>query len=174
MTTIQPDAGPRSQRSSAALARSDLSQIVRSVAADEDLWRPRVRHELHRRHYERLAYAPDHEVWLICWDLAQTTLLHDHGGGSGAFTVVAGSLLEDFGRRGCRRLGQRRVKRGGLRTFSPDYVHDLVNAGPGLATSIHAYSPPLTAMSYYVILPDGAILVRTVAVDTPEPEPHDR
>jgi hypothetical protein len=171
MTTIQPDIGPRSRRSSAGLARRDLVEIVRAFAADEQLWRPRVRHELHRRHFERLAFADDHEVWLICWDLAQTTLLHDHGGGSGAFTVVAGTLLEDFGRPDCRRLGQRRVGRRGLRAFGPSYLHDLVNAGPGLATSIHAYSPPLTMMTYYVVLPDGAVPVRTVAVDTPEPAP---
>lgn len=28
-------------------------------------------------------------------------------------------------------------------------VHDVVNTSAGVATSIHAYSPPLTAMNFY-------------------------
>jgi Cysteine dioxygenase type I len=34
-------------------------------------------------------------VWLICWDIGQDTLLHDHGGSVGAFAVARGSLLLD-------------------------------------------------------------------------------
>ena len=33
--------------------------------------------------------------------------------------------------------------------FGPRYVHDVRNAGPESATSIHAYSPPLRSMTYY-------------------------
>jgi hypothetical protein len=111
----------------------------------------------------------DLEVWLICWDVGQTTLLHDHGAAAGAFTVLSGALLEDFGRPGSRLLRQRRVGRGRVQTFGPDYVHNLVNPGPGLATSIHAYAPRLTTMTYYAVLADGTVPVRSLAVEAPEP-----
>jgi hypothetical protein len=37
-------------------------------------------------------------------------------------------------------------------------VHDVVNAAERPAVSVHVYSPPLTAMSYYEV--DGAGLLR--------------
>jgi predicted metal-dependent enzyme (double-stranded beta helix superfamily) len=147
----------------------DLREVVSSVASQDDLWRPRVHHQLHRRFYERLTLTDDHEVWLICWDVGQMTLLHDHGSSAGAFIVVEGSLLEDHGRAGEGRLHQRRIPRGRIRSFGPSYVHNLTNPGPGLVTSIHAYSPRLTTMTYYAVLPGGAVPVRTLPVESPEP-----
>jgi Cysteine dioxygenase type I len=44
-------------------------------------------------------------------------------------------------------------------------VHDVVNTAPRHAVSVHAYSPPLTAMSYYAVDPSGG-LVRTRSVLT--------
>ena len=149
--------------------RTDLVDIVLAVAADAERWRPRVRHKLHGRHFERLSYADDHELWLICWDVGQMTLLHDHGPSSGAFVVVEGALLEDHGQAGTGRLAQRRIPRGRPRSFGPNYVHNLSNPGPGLATSIHAYAPRLTTMTYYAVLPGGAVPVRTQPVESPEP-----
>ena len=168
-----------------------LAHIVLGIAADEDRWRSRVRHDLRGRRFERLVCAgvpgaasndapddavgaaadamDDYEVWLICWDVGQMTLLHDHGPSSGAFVVVEGVLLEDHGRAGSGRLAQRRVPRGRARSFGPSYVHNLANAGPRLATSIHAYSPRLTTMTYYAVLPGGAVPVRSLPVDAPEP-----
>jgi hypothetical protein len=116
-----------------------------------------------------LAVTDDYEVWLICWDVGQMTLLHDHGSSGGAFVVVDGALLEDHGRPGAGRLHQRRIPRGRVRSFGPSYVHNLTNPGPGLATSIHAYSPRLTTMTYYAVLPGGAVPVRTLPVESPEP-----
>ena len=95
------------------------------------------------------------------------TLLHDHGSSAGAFMVVEGSLLEDHGRAGSGRLLQRRIPRGRARSFGPGYVHNLANAGPGLATSIHAYTPRLTTMTYYAVLPGGAVPIRSLAVRVP-------
>src|SRR5262245_62880859 len=82
------------------LGLAELVEVVRAIAADSGWWRPRVRHQITRRHYERLVTADDHEVWLICWDVGQMTLLHDHGSSAGAFVVVEGALLEDHGRVG--------------------------------------------------------------------------
>jgi hypothetical protein len=97
------------------------------------------------------------------------TLLHDHGSAAGAFQVVEGSLLEDYGRAGSGRLLQRRIPRGRARSFGPGYVHNLANAGPGLATSIHAYTPRLRTMTYYAVLPGGAVPIRSLPVECPEP-----
>jgi predicted metal-dependent enzyme (double-stranded beta helix superfamily) len=146
-----------------------LLHLVRSVAAEPERWRPRVHHQIDRRHYEHLVLADDHEVLLICWDVGQTTLLHDHASSVGAFVVVEGSLLEDYGRAGSSSLRQRRLTRGRARSFGPGYVHNLTNAGPGLATSIHAYSPAITMLNYYAVLPGGVVPVRSLAVDQPEP-----
>jgi hypothetical protein len=36
-------------------------------------------------------------------------------------------------------------------------VHDVENRAVEPAVSVHAYSPPLTAMSYYDVAPDGRL-----------------
>ena len=41
-------------------------------------------------------------------------------------------------------------------TFGLGHVHDVVNIRAAHAVSVHAYSPPLTAMSYYAVDPGGA------------------
>ncbi len=172
MTIIAPGVGAQRAVLSGApaeSARRDQATIVLAFAAEGDRWRPRVRHDIHGRQFERMASAEDHEVWLICWDVGQMTLLHDHGPSAGAFVVVEGMLLEDHGRPGSGRLAQRRVLRGRARSFGPSYVHNLANPGPGPATSIHAYSPRLTTMTYYAMLPGGVVPVRALPVDSPEP-----
>ena len=128
---------------------------------------PRVHHQIARRYYERLVTADDHEVWLICWDVGQMTLLHDHGSSAGAY----------HGRRGLVARGPRPSRigpappaphpAGRARSFGPGYVHNLANAGPGLATSIHAYTPRLTTMTYYAVLPGGAVPIRSLPVECP-------
>ena len=174
MTIIDPvAAASRDQEdpvgATPAIGPARLLEVVSSVAAQPDLWRPRVHHQLYRRFYERVVSAEDYEVWLICWDVGQMTLLHDHGTSAGAFVVVDGALLEDHGRAGTGRLRQRRISRGRIMSFGPKYVHNLTNPGPGLVTSIHAYSPTLTTMTYYAVLPGGAVPVRTLPVESPEP-----
>ena len=52
--------------------------------------------------------------------------------------------------------------------FGPAHVHNVAHGGDGSATSIHAYSPPLMAMTYYRATEYGLIARETVAVDGPE------
>jgi hypothetical protein len=176
VTVIEPTVGARTLGDARALngppgrkSPAQLLAIVRDVAAAPEVWRPHVRHELYRRHFSHLVFDDDHEVLVICWEVSQTTLLHDHETSAGAFVVVEGSLIEDYGRVGSRALRQRRMTSGRSRSFGPGYVHDLLNPGPLLATSIHAYSPPITRLNYYAVLRDGVERVRTVTVDEPEP-----
>ena len=73
-----------------------LRSLVTAVAQAPELWAPHVRFDLAERYFTRLHLDRDFEVWLICWETGQDTLLHDHGGSVGAFTVARGSLVEDY------------------------------------------------------------------------------
>jgi predicted metal-dependent enzyme (double-stranded beta helix superfamily) len=148
--------------------QQDLADIARRVAAQGDLWIPRLRFTVEYRWYERLVEAPDHEVWLLTWLPGQGTEIHDHGGSSGAFAVVRGELTE----RAFASAGRRTdpspwtLPAGSLRAFGPNHVHEVTNRGPEPVVSIHAYSPALTTMSYYRHTAGRVLeLVRTDRVD---------
>ena len=147
-----------------------LRDLVREIAADPSEWAGQVRFDLTERFYVRLRRTDDVEVWLICWDIGQDTLLHDHGGSAGAFTVVRGSLFEDFGTVDRPGLRTRRHAEGDAVGFGVDYLHNLVNVGMEPTVSVHAYSPPLRVMNFYCWLPSGTHHLRAIECDTPEPD----
>ena len=123
---------------------TDLAQIVRSLAGRPDDWMNRVQLRCGERWFECIEQGPDHDVWLISWLPGQGTGFHDHGGSSGAFAVVLGTLEEH--RAGADPLT---VRSGEVRAFGSQYAHDVRNASAAPAISIHAYSPPLTRMNKY-------------------------
>jgi hypothetical protein len=144
-----------------SLALADLTALTRDVAAEVRAGLHEVRIDPDRRWY-RLLRADDYsDVWLISWATEQTAELHDHAGSLGALTVVSGSLVEQ------RWVGDglrfRRLRAGRTLGFPLGHVHDVVNPASTPAVSVHAYSPPLTAMSYYAVEP-GAQLRRTRSV----------
>jgi quercetin dioxygenase-like cupin family protein len=114
------------------------------------------------------------DVWLISWVPDRSTALHDHGGSLGALTVVSGALRET--RWDGAALRHRRLSAGDQAAFPLGWVHDVVWApdreepvlvGPTL--SVHAYSPPLTAMSYYEVTHRNTLRrKRTELTDAPE------
>lgn len=124
-------------------SRTDLARLTRLLVT-------RAAGELHRaarfdpaaRWYLRLARTEQVEVWLLTWTPGQHTLPHDHGGASGAYTVLDGRLTETWRDGPARSL---RADRGAGRgaAFSADRVHVVSNDGPLNAISVHAYSPPL-------------------------------
>jgi Cysteine dioxygenase type I len=148
----------------------ELRAVVEKTAGSPADWSDSVRFDLSERFYSRLYLDAAVELWLICWDIGQDTLLHDHGGSVGAFTVARGSLLEDFGTVGRTGLATRRHSAGDTVGFGTDYLHNLVNVGTEPTVSIHAYSPPLRAMNFYCWLPTGMHHLREIPCDTPEPE----
>lgn len=152
------------------LSPAQLRGIVAEFAETPARWADLVRFDLNQRFYSRLCLDEQFEVWLICWDIGQDTLLHDHGGSAGAFTVTRGSLLEDFGTINGSRLRTRRHAAGATVGFGADYLHNLVNVGTEPTVSIHAYSPPLRAMNFYCWLPTGMHHLREIPCDTPEPD----
>lgn len=133
-----------------------------------------------RRWFTRIHGDDELDVWLISWVPGHATELHDHGGSLGALTVVSGSLNEfRWDGRGLRR---RRLDAGDQAGFPLGWVHDVVWAPRPVARpvspikrpvaptlSVHAYSPPLSAMSYYEVTANSRLRrQRTELTDQPE------
>jgi predicted metal-dependent enzyme (double-stranded beta helix superfamily) len=148
------------------LGPMDLAELTRSVAAQVRTGAHEVVLDPERRWYRRLYADPFVDVWLISWVAEQATELHDHAGSLGALTVVSGALQEQRWMPGEQALRTRRLRAGRGATFGLGHVHDVVNTEPEHAVSVHAYSPPLTAMSYYAVGPDRALRrTRSVLTD---------
>ena len=148
------------------LALSDLAALTRSVAAQVRTGGHEVVLDPDRRWYRRLHADPFVDVWLISWVAEQATELHDHAGSLGALTVVSGVLDEQRWVAADGGLRSRRLRAGRGATFGLGHVHDVVNTQPEHAVSVHAYSPPLTAMSYYAVDAGGALRrTRSVLTD---------
>jgi predicted metal-dependent enzyme (double-stranded beta helix superfamily) len=143
------------------LALADLTALTRGVAAEVRAGRHPVHVDPERRWYRLLRSDEYVDVWVISWATEQATELHDHAGSLGALTVVSGSLVEQ--RWAGDGLRARSVWAGRSLGFPVGYVHDVGNPAAAPAVSVHAYSPPLTAMSYYAVEP-GARLRRTRSV----------
>jgi len=111
------------------------------------------------RTYDLLHSNDLFEVWVIHWPQGGHLELHDHGGSSGAFWVVDGTLEECHFRPGRDhgRFAHRCHAASSGVGFDARYVHDVVNGGQTPATSVHAYSPPMTSMNFYRC--EGASLV---------------
>ena len=155
MTTIIP----------AALSPRQLAEEVRKLAAAPREWMSRVRLSPDERWYERLHADDRYEVWLLSWLPEQGTGFHDHGGSAGAFGVVWGTLEEHqagtVGRP--HPVTAAPVSAGRVRSFGPEYIHDVRNTSEAVAVSVHAYSPPLTAMTRYDLTGDGLVVLDTEA-----------
>ena len=82
------------------LTPAELGSVAISLRAEEELWRPFVRHDSSERFYQQLYRDPNIDVWLICWVNAQATGYHDHDRSAGGVVVCDGILYEDFFVRG--------------------------------------------------------------------------
>lgn len=156
------------------LTLPELTELVRQVAGEVAVGRYPVEFDELNRWSIRLSSDDYADVWLISWTREQSTELHDHAGSLGALTVVRGTLTERYWGVGddldVPTLRTRRLEPPACVGFPVGHVHDVVNTDQVPAVSVHAYSPPLTAMSYYEVDPVGA-LRRTHSVLTDDPEP---
>lgn len=133
------------------------------------------------RWFTRLHGDDELDVWLISWVPDRSTELHDHGGSIGALTVLSGALSET--RWDGEELRTRRLEAGDQAAFPLGWVHDVEWARESVAVtgtgavsvpstptlSVHAYSPPLTAMSYYELTERNTLRRnRTELTDKPE------
>jgi Cysteine dioxygenase type I len=149
-------------RARARLSPARLGHLVATVAAQPDGWSPLVRFDAGRRWFRRLELTDAYEVWLLSWLPGQDTGFHDHGRASGAFAVVQGRIRErTVAGPGSGSVRHRTVSRGTVRPFGPRHVHDVVNPFTDPAITVHAYSPPLTAMRRYQLTDAGLVHTAT-------------
>ena len=142
-----------------------LAAEVRRLTASPAEWVTRVRLDPEGRWYEQIHMGDTYELWLISWLPGQSTGFHDHGGANGAFGVVWGQLDEHVIARGASSAANP-VTPGLIRSFGPRHVHDVRNSAAGsVAVSVHAYSPPLSAMTRYDLTPGGLVTIRTEGAD---------
>ena len=124
-----------------------LADIGRGLARSPSLWRPHAHHRSDDRRPVRLLATERYEAWVIGWTTGQGVELHDHGSSVGSLTLVEGEL-EELVLAGSR-LRRRTHAAGATVALPAGVVHDVVAPGPGPATSVHVYSPPLREMTFY-------------------------
>jgi predicted metal-dependent enzyme (double-stranded beta helix superfamily) len=134
---------------------------VWATAGDRAAWLRVARFTPGRRWFHRLALTADYEIWLLTWLPGQHTGFHDHGDASGAFAIAHGELRETLAAPGSRRVRQRTAAAGSVTRFGGRHLHDVANVTGTPAVSVHAYSPPLSAMRRYEMTSSGLTLVRT-------------
>lgn len=133
-----------------------LVAIAAGLAEVSPAWDPRPGESPGERHYRQLLVTPSYEAWLIYWPAGTGLELHDHGESAGAFAIVDGRLDETTLRHG--QAVTRRLRAGRVSSFDTGCIHGVANRGARGATSVHVYSPPLSAMTYYARTPDGSIV----------------
>ncbi|GIH15762.1 cysteine dioxygenase [Rugosimonospora africana] len=140
-----------------------LAALAEHYAGDPARWPVPPRFTAATRWYARIAATAGHEAWLLTWLPGQSTDLHDHGGATGAFHVVAGDLTEQTppGSAGTG-LVDAQYPAGATRRFGARHIHRIANPGPVPAISVHVYAPALTTMTRYRL--DGPVL-RAVRVE---------
>ncbi len=145
----------------------ELAGVVQHWTDRRQEWLPLLRC-LDGERWSGLLHLEDaFDIWLISWPVQTGTQLHDHGESAGAFEVISGTLEELYLR---RRLRRRQLRAGTRIAFPAGAIHDVRNAGrtdDGHAVSLHAYSPPLTSMTYYEQAGHGVVQVGSEAVIAP-------
>jgi predicted metal-dependent enzyme (double-stranded beta helix superfamily) len=140
------------------------AEVCRLTSAPAE-WVARVRLDPEGRWYEQIRLTDACELWLISWLPGQSTGFHDHGGANGAFGVVWGEL-DEYVIAGDGTVATNPIVPGKARSFGPRHVHDVRNSSAGsVAVSVHAYSPPLSAMTRYDLTPGGLVPIRTEGAD---------
>lgn len=150
------------------ISPEQLATIVARTAGRPGDWLHLIRFDPSNRWYQRLMLDDAVEVWLLSWLPGQHTGFHDHGPSAGAFTVALGCLSERVADDGRPALVTGAVPRGSVRSFGPDYVHEVRNDSAEPAVSIHAYSPPLTSMRRFDLAASG--LLRATAEERSWPD----
>jgi mannose-6-phosphate isomerase-like protein (cupin superfamily) len=106
---------------------------------------------------ETLIWTPAYEVVLQRWPAGRPGDLHDHGLSHAAFCVVDGVVQEVLVDERSTRTerwaeGEGSVLRAGT-------LHRISNAGPGPATTVNVYAPPLHEVTSYGPAAEGGLTV---------------
>ncbi len=131
------------------MLESSLLALATQVAATRPWRRPNpVGTERAYELIELIELTDSYEVWAIHWPASGHLELHDHGGLAGALYVMEGAL-EESRFVAPASLVRRSITAGHGVEIAPSCLHDVINTGPALATSVHVYSPPLSHMNFY-------------------------
>lgn len=141
-----------------------LADLLRPLTDSAQLWRSLAQFGADGRWWQRLHHSDQVDIWLLTWLTGHRTKLHDHGGSAGAFSVVTGALTEVRVTPDRADLSQTVVPPGGSVAVDAATVHDVYNPDPVPAISLHAYSPPLSQMTFYSLDHGRLATVRTAEV----------
>jgi mannose-6-phosphate isomerase-like protein (cupin superfamily) len=130
-----------------ALPPDQLAGIAQGIARSP-LWHGLAAASPEGRSAVRALTTRRYEVWVLGWWPGQGVDLHEHGDSHAAFTVVEGELVEIAALR-TGELRRRPLRMGDTRLVPAGARHDVLNVAPTSATSVHVYSPPLRAMTFY-------------------------
>lgn len=139
------------------LTPTELERVAAEVAARPELWRDLVVDSPAKRWWIVLQRTANYEVRLLSWEVDQASDWHDHGGSSGGFSVVDGTLDEQYRTNAGAELRARRFGPGSAGCFGPAHVHDMRHFAGSPAVSVHAYSPPLSLFTTYEETPLGLV-----------------
>jgi|688.fasta_scaffold413430_2 predicted metal-dependent enzyme (double-stranded beta helix superfamily) len=131
-----------------------LEDAVATVARQRHRWMPLVGYTEPRLRL-LLEKHDDMELRLLTWAPGQGTGFHDHGGSSGCFLVVQGSITETIVEGGERFIASS-LEVGQLSNWLDDIIHDMTNTSTEGAVTIHAYRPVLTNLTRYEVV-DGRL-----------------
>jgi mannose-6-phosphate isomerase-like protein (cupin superfamily) len=165
MTLVASPPPPALPGSTRRWTAYDLDRVVRRIASEPAIWKPRVGFTADR--FRTRLKAPEGvDVWLLTWLPGQGTDLHDHGDCASAFAVVQGALTEV---RADEVLGvwSTTLDAPAVRLVEPGVVHDVRNDQRNPAVTIHAYAPRLGQMTFYD-LSDGALHPTHVGDEPPK------
>lgn len=146
---------------------AELRQLVEVVADRRDFWPSDVAKVDGGRLYQRVYRDDLVEIWVIYWGQDTSTDMHDHGGSVGAMRVIDGALTEINAVPGG--VKSRTLDAGSSTAFPVTYVHDVSNQHSQPARSVHAYSPPISKMTYYALTEGKPVPVRTELVSDGAP-----
>ncbi len=129
-----------------------LSIDARNAIADEFADRLRDRVECLEpsgaRRWWRVEETDSHDVWLIDWPAGAIVPRHDHDGAAASIAVIRGELVETrYDAAGVEETST--LAPGPVHVVADEISHEIRNVAGAVATSVHVYSPPLRAMSFY-------------------------
>ena len=147
--------------------RRQLIEFTRFYADEVAAGRyPYVQYDEDERWHQRIYRDPRIDIWVISWMPSQCTELHDHGGSSGAFTVLSGELNREAVPSPARIRDMARPA-GTTVGFGPHDIHDVRNLAAKPAVSGYALSPPLTTMNFYDLEEHRIVRMRSLMTDDP-------
>jgi predicted metal-dependent enzyme (double-stranded beta helix superfamily) len=109
------------------------------------------------RRFLRLPATAGFEAWFIGWPGGSVAPLHDHGSASGVAGVLSGRLVESFHRPGLDGWQRREWCAGQRLELASGVCHEVRNADPRVAYTVHVYTPRLERMTFYDRTAEGGM-----------------